>query len=235
MLKGEKKEKALCGVCFRCVNHTSNTWGMKCCLKGRMGEALSNECVLSGRGARGCLHGLGEKTFCGCHCLTWAGWVMNMSPLSLLSSDYPSPYLVSSSYSLMHDITSLTSIPSVYSDTFFFPFLVLVCTKLHLLKRNTKMFVALRGPRLLIACWQWPLYPAIKPDKAFRADLKAWTCVLKAVLVKELETIMVSVGCWGNSAKSKHIWLLLWPLSSHTRQVNLSLTRYTNWIKLLSV
>lgn len=57
------------------------------------------------------------------------------------------------------------------------------------------MFGALRGPCLLIVCLQWPLYPAIKLDKAFRADLKVRTRVLKSISVQELETIMVSVRC----------------------------------------
>lgn len=57
------------------------------------------------------------------------------------------------------------------------------------------------GPWLLIACWQWPLYPAIKQEKKPIGETrKLW----KVILVKELETIIVSVKCREIQPVSKH-------------------------------
>lgn len=61
------------------------------------------------------------------------------------------------------------------------------------MKRSLWAYGGFVGPPLLIVCLQWPLYPAIKPEKkAYRGDLKAHIGIrIKASLVKELETIMV--------------------------------------------
>lgn len=84
------------------------------------------------------------------------------------------------------------------SSSFFFVFRF--GQKRHLLKRGLFSFWGFVGPRLLIVCLQWPLYPAIKPERAYRGDMKACGGIRKAVLVKELETITVPVKCTGNSA-----------------------------------
>ena len=128
---------------------------------------------------------------------------MNIFALLLLPSVGPSssryPLLIVLSHA-RHRSPSLLSRRTTCMSVLLF-LLPSVCTKLHLLKRGLKFFGVgggLVGPRLLIACWQWPLYPAIKSERAYRGDLKAQAGVWKVILGKELETIIVSMESRGN-------------------------------------
>ena len=91
-----------------------------------------------------------------------------MNMFSLFMSDCLSIFLENLHRSISRTISlSLTPIPSVYLNIC--PLLFFLCfqfpTKRQLLKRGLFSFWGFVGPRLLIVCLQWPLYPAIKPEK----------------------------------------------------------------------
>ena len=132
---------------------------------------------------------------------------MNIFALLLLPSVGPSssqyPLLIVLSHA-RHRSPSLlsrrtTCISVVLSSFFYLQFVQsCICWKEALSFLGWGGGGGLVGPRLLIACWQWPLYPAIKSERAYRGDLKAQAGVWKVILGKELETIIVSMESWGN-------------------------------------
>lgn len=111
-----------------------------------------------------------------------------------------SPIAISCAISL-----SLTSLHSFYLNIcLLLPSFCFSLYKAASVEKRPFSFGGFVGPRLLIVCLQWPLYPAIKPGKKPIGETWKLTLIWKAILAKELETIILSMK-----------WLEIWPLLEH--------------------